>query len=326
MIALWQPPIPKAVLSRLRLSLRRKAPSEGTGLHLRRRQGQSLEFREHRHYQPGDDIRHVDWLASARRPRLGPQDLLVRTFDAEEKMVLAIVLDVRPAMELPEACPKLMLALWWMLALVQIAVENGDEVVLGTIFGPDDGRPLRIAGPRAVAAARGFAARLWEARGSRDIGSVPGARPQAIIQALKPASAVVLISDMLFADADGAVLRLARAAQQARRELLVLELDSFDAEASALVAAGPVRRAAFEGREQAEQPGPIGADLIDEARKACGDHRDQVRRGWAGAGLFWPAACTVPTPPTAATAAREFATHFAANQVLRALLSRGASP
>lgn len=32
--------------------------------------GQSLEFVEHREYQPGDDLRHVDWSAVARSDRL----------------------------------------------------------------------------------------------------------------------------------------------------------------------------------------------------------------------------------------------------------------
>ena len=48
----------------------RRAPSGLVGAHLANRPGSSLEFMDHRSYQPGDDLRHIDWAAYARSDRL----------------------------------------------------------------------------------------------------------------------------------------------------------------------------------------------------------------------------------------------------------------
>ncbi len=44
-----------------------------TGLHRSPRKGFSVEFAEHRPYQPGDDLRYVDWKIAARCRPLGRQ-------------------------------------------------------------------------------------------------------------------------------------------------------------------------------------------------------------------------------------------------------------
>ena len=41
-----------------------------TGLHRSPRRGFSVEFAEHRMYQPGDELRYVDWKMLARSDRL----------------------------------------------------------------------------------------------------------------------------------------------------------------------------------------------------------------------------------------------------------------
>lgn len=317
----WIPPIPAAALERLRLALRRKTPSDGLGIHLRRKQGQSLEFREFRPYQMGDDIRHIDWVVSARRPRMQPSDLLVRSFEAEEKMCLAVVLDLRPAMSLPNAAPKLLVALWWMLALVRIAAAQGDDILLGSIFGPQDGCPVKLRGQRAVAVAEALAGRIWQARDQGDASATPRAVTQALGAALKPASAVVVISDMLFEDADGAVARLARTAQAARRELLVIELDSFASELAQPGMGAPLLRAAFEGRPAAEKAGPLETAVQDEARRAMQTFVEARRKQWQAGGLYWPPARQLAA--TQKAMAEDFTTSFPRDPVLRALLARG---
>ncbi len=54
---------------RYRLGLPPRAAG-GAGAALSRRPGSSLEFRDYRDYQPGDDLRHVDWNAYARSDQL----------------------------------------------------------------------------------------------------------------------------------------------------------------------------------------------------------------------------------------------------------------
>ena len=55
--------------------------------------GQSLEFIEHREYQPGDDIRHVDWSAVARSDKLA-----IKLFREEITPHLDLLLDLSKSM------------------------------------------------------------------------------------------------------------------------------------------------------------------------------------------------------------------------------------
>ncbi len=63
------------------------------GLHRSPRKGFSVEFAEHRPYQPGDDLRYVDWRIAARADRW-----VVKQFEEETNLRAAIVLDVSPSM------------------------------------------------------------------------------------------------------------------------------------------------------------------------------------------------------------------------------------
>ena len=55
--------------------------------------GQGMEFDEARHYQPGDDIRSIDWNASA---RFGSP--FVKVFREERELTVLILLDISPSM------------------------------------------------------------------------------------------------------------------------------------------------------------------------------------------------------------------------------------
>jgi uncharacterized protein (DUF58 family) len=55
---------------RYALGLPRRTPTGGAGGVSGQRAGSSLEFRDYRAYQPGDDLRHVDWSAYARSDQL----------------------------------------------------------------------------------------------------------------------------------------------------------------------------------------------------------------------------------------------------------------
>lgn len=57
------------------------------------RTGQSLEFVEHREYQPGDDIRHLDWSAAARSDKLA-----IKLFREEITPHIDIFIDLSASM------------------------------------------------------------------------------------------------------------------------------------------------------------------------------------------------------------------------------------
>jgi uncharacterized protein (DUF58 family) len=88
-----------------------------SGLHLGRQAGASLEFREHRDYQPGDDLRRVDWNAYARSDRL-----TVKQYREEISPHLDIMLDASRSMAL--AGSKKARAALGLAAVLAIAAEN----------------------------------------------------------------------------------------------------------------------------------------------------------------------------------------------------------
>jgi uncharacterized protein (DUF58 family) len=315
-----QPPLSVDRLQRLRLALHRSVPSQSLGVHLRRKQGQSLQFRDYRAYQRGDDIRAVDWRASLRRGDDG--DLIVKTFEAEERMTLMLIVDVRPAMRLPVAAPKLLYALWAMRSLAQVAAEAGDDVILATVFGPQGAVPLRARGRAVPAAARRFARKIWGAGDTR-LKAEPVARVDALIARLKPASSVVLLSDMLFADASGDVTRLAQAAQQQRRAFFVMELDTLAMEYAALGTGAPVRLAAVEGRAFGDGPRLLDDGVFGGLRTAVADHHRGLRRKWARGGLVWPAPVIWPQGLGQAGMAELFVQTFPPSALFRGVTARG---
>ena len=95
----------------------RMASAALAGLHLGRQAGASLEFRDHRDYQPGDDLRRIDWNAFARSDRL-----TIRLYREEISPHLDIVLDGSRSMAL-EGSAKARAAIG-LAAAFAVAAEN----------------------------------------------------------------------------------------------------------------------------------------------------------------------------------------------------------
>jgi uncharacterized protein (DUF58 family) len=72
-----------------------------TGHHRSPRRGFSVEFAEHRPYQPGDDLRSIDWKIAARADRW-----VVKQFEEETNLRAFIVLDVSRSMDWSGARPR----------------------------------------------------------------------------------------------------------------------------------------------------------------------------------------------------------------------------
>jgi uncharacterized protein (DUF58 family) len=95
----------------------RTASAHLAGLQLGRQAGASLEFRDHRDYQPGDDLRRIDWNAFARSDRL-----TIKLYREEISPHLDIVLDGSRSMAL-EASAKARAAIG-LAAAFAVAAEN----------------------------------------------------------------------------------------------------------------------------------------------------------------------------------------------------------
>ncbi len=84
------------VISRLKtMDLRARLAVEGfiTGLHRSPYHGFSVEFAEHRPYNPGDELRHVDWKVFGKTDRH-----YVKQFQEETNLRHYVVLDTSPSM------------------------------------------------------------------------------------------------------------------------------------------------------------------------------------------------------------------------------------
>ena len=71
-----------------------RGPGARSGERRSRKRGGGLEFSEHRDYEPGDDLRFVDWNVFARLDRL-----VTKVFIEEEDLTVALLLDASASMD-----------------------------------------------------------------------------------------------------------------------------------------------------------------------------------------------------------------------------------
>ena len=120
-----------AVLARIdNLKLLAKTVVDGFlhGLHQSPYLGFSLDFAEHRAYQPGDDIRLIDWRLFARTDRH-----FIKQFEAETNANFVVVLDVSRSMSYgSRGTTKLDYARYLAACLAYFSRQQGDRVGLFT--------------------------------------------------------------------------------------------------------------------------------------------------------------------------------------------------
>jgi uncharacterized protein (DUF58 family) len=170
-----------------------------------RRRGAGTNFTGLRDYVPGDDPRHIDWKATARRLRP-----ITREFSIEQGQTVMLVIDAGRLMtQLAGALPRFEYALSSALVLANVAVQSGDAVGL-LLF--DDQIRAYVPPARGPAAIR------------------------AIRDALVPAQATVT-------EPDYAAAFRTLAARHRRRSLLVIFTDVIDDRSSRSLIAHTTRGA-----------------------------------------------------------------------------------
>lgn len=304
-------PLSPGALERYRLATRKRAPAGQVGAHLLRRKGQSLEFRDHASYRPGDDYRHIDWRASARLRR--PWELLVRRFEAEEQLTLAVSIDPRPSMSLLAAAPKLRLACWLAYALASVAAANGDRVLLHRLFGAAAGSLETIRTNAALTRAR----RFLEALARRPAGDADPPELRTLEARLPPAAVWLIVTDLYFADPGERLARAVARAQRGLRWVILLDLDNWPQERAVL----------GQGARRIEGPGlakrlevEVDRGGVEAVRRRIEAHKaallDRIRRGGLSTLHWrWPAAEDVDL-------AELFRERFQHEPVLRRLFRR----
>ena len=124
------PPLDAAAIvrraRRLRFRVRPGAVSQLAGAYHGARPGIGLTFAELRAYEPGDDVRHLDWNVTARQGRP-----FVRRFVEERALSLWLVVDVSASMRFgPERTTKADRAAQAAALLATAAIQNGDRAGL----------------------------------------------------------------------------------------------------------------------------------------------------------------------------------------------------
>jgi uncharacterized protein (DUF58 family) len=121
--------IPKELLAALRtieIHTARLANEQLTGTYSSSFKGQGLAFREVRPYQPGDDVRTIDWNVSARM-----QDTFVKVFVEEREMTVMLVVDLSASERFgTRRAPKVRVASEVAALLAFSAIRNNDRVGL----------------------------------------------------------------------------------------------------------------------------------------------------------------------------------------------------
>lgn len=135
--------IPKELLAALRvieIHTARLANEQLSGTYSSSFKGQGLAFREVRPYQPGDDVRTIDWNVSARM-----DDTFVKIFVEEREMTVMLVVDLSASERFgTRRAPKVRVASEVAALLSFSAIRNNDRV--GLIIATD--KVERIVPPK----------------------------------------------------------------------------------------------------------------------------------------------------------------------------------
>ncbi|MEO7113355.1 MAG: DUF58 domain-containing protein [Polyangiaceae bacterium] len=119
--------IPKELLAALRtieIHTSRMATENLAGSYTSSFKGQGLAFREVRQYQPGDDVRSIDWNVSARM-----NETFIKVFVEEREMTVMLVVDLSPSERFgTRRAPKTRVASEVGALLAFSAIRNNDRV------------------------------------------------------------------------------------------------------------------------------------------------------------------------------------------------------
>jgi uncharacterized protein (DUF58 family) len=180
-------------LRNLALAARQAAEGFLNGAHASRRHGAGLEFSQYRPYQPGDDLRRLDWRLAARSDRY-----YLRESEVDTSLTVHLLLDASASMNHRDdnGLTKLDYGRLLVAALAYLATQQGDAVGL-SILSPDG---LRHLPPRADARQL---PRLYHALETAEAaGRFPAAETLAPLTARRRRALTVCVSDLYEEDAE----------------------------------------------------------------------------------------------------------------------------
>ena len=260
-----------AALGHLELVARWVVDGFITGLHRSPRKGFSVEFAEHRPYQPGDDLRYLDWRIAARADRW-----VVKQYEEETNARAAVVLDVSRSMQWtgsPSRLTKLAYAERLAAAIALLLLRQRDAVGLVRF----DAGLRNVIPPRAQRAQWRRLVAAFDEPGGGEASDVAGALAQAGRIVRRPGF-VVLLSDLL-ADVEP-VAEAARTLHARGHEVLVVQIMD-PAERDFLDAGEALYRDPESGVQMPAAPADVRTSYQATVQEAVAEWRGELGRAGA---------------------------------------------
>lgn len=114
----------REVANKFKASLFKKSNSFAIGMLKSHFRGTGLKFKEHRVYEPGDDVRFIDWKLLAKT-----QTPYVKTFEEDRNVEIVVIIDAGPSMFLGvDGVSKIQAAVEICCFLYLLAKDSGDVV------------------------------------------------------------------------------------------------------------------------------------------------------------------------------------------------------
>lgn len=204
--------------------------------------GQGIEFQEVRAYQPGDDVRRIDWNVTARTG-----DAFVKNYAEERELTVQLIVDSSRSMDLGSAeWTKREVAAQFAALIAFVGLRHGDRVGL-TLFGEQPGLhlPPRKGSQHVLRIVREVLAARPSAPGS-DL----GAALEREERLLRRRSVVLVVSDFLADGKSGSEWVTTLTRLSLRHDCIAVRVR--DPLESQLPEAGVLPLTALEGRSHAE--------------------------------------------------------------------------
>lgn len=128
----------------IKLNSRLRVTADVAGGYQSRFRGRGIDFQESRNYQPGDDIRTMDWRVTARTGRAH-----TKVFQEERERPIIIVVDCNPSMFFgTRVAFKAVIAARFATLIAWASIRNGDRIG-AFLFGPEGHHDLAPQGGRS---------------------------------------------------------------------------------------------------------------------------------------------------------------------------------
>jgi uncharacterized protein (DUF58 family) len=179
--------------------MRQPAASALAGAYRSRFRGRGVDFLESRNYQPGDDIRNMDWRVTARTGRAH-----TKVFQEERERPVLVVMDASPSLYFGTRRRLKSVAAGQMAAAIAwSAVRRGDRIG-GFLFAPGRHRELRPAGGRrgAMRMIQGLVDWLQPEETPEQVQDSLSGALERVRHAVRPGSLIIIISDFFSLDED----------------------------------------------------------------------------------------------------------------------------